>query len=162
MIDEAEIFVRSGKGGDGMVHFHREKYVNRGGPDGGDGGRGGDVILEVQLTMNTLSVFRHQLKYLAPDGKNGGPNNMSGRSAEDLVISVPPGTMVFDKTTGKFLGDLLTAGQQLRLAKGGRGGRGSQHFANSRNQAPRTGEGGEPSEELFVRLELKLIADVGL
>ncbi len=86
-----------------MVHFHREKFINRGGPDGGDGGRGGDVILEVRPTMNTLLTFHHQPKFLAPDGKNGGPNNMSGRSAENLVISVPPGTMVYDKTTGKFL-----------------------------------------------------------
>lgn len=145
-----------------MVHFHREKFINRGGPDGGDGGRGGDVILEVRSTMNTLTTFRHQLKYIAQDGKNGGPNNMSGRSAENLVITVPPGTLVFDKTTGKNLGDLIESGQQLLLAKGGRGGRGNQHFATSRNQVPRTGEGGEPAEEFLIRLELKLIADVGL
>ncbi len=113
MIDEAEIYVRSGRGGDGMVHFHREKFVNQGGPDGGDGGRGGDVILEVRPTMNTLSVFRHQMKYLAPDGKSGGPNNMSGKSAENLVIQVPPGTVVYDKITGKLLGDLIEPGQQL-------------------------------------------------
>jgi GTPase len=162
VIDEAEILVRSGRGGDGMVHFHREKFINRGGPDGGDGGRGGDVILEVRSTMNTLTTFRHQLKYIAQDGKNGGPNNMSGRSAENLVITVPPGTLVFDKTTGKNLGDLIESGQQLLLAKGGRGGRGNQHFATSRNQVPRTGEGGEPAEEFLIRLELKLIADVGL
>jgi GTP-binding protein len=162
VIDEAEIFVRSGRGGDGMVHFHREKFVNRGGPDGGDGGRGGDVILEVKPTMNTLSVFRHQLRYLAPDGKNGGPNNMSGKSAENLIIHVPPGTLVYNKETGKLLGDLVEAGQQLLVAKGGRGGRGNQHFATARNQAPRTGEKGEPSEEFTLRLELKLIADVGL
>ncbi len=145
-----------------MVHFHREKFINRGGPDGGDGGRGGDVILEVRPTMNTLLTFHHQPKFLAPDGKNGGPNNMSGRSAENLVISVPPGTMVYDKTTGKFLGDLVEPGQQLLLAKGGRGGRGNQHFATARNQTPKTGEGGEPAEEALIRLELKLIADVGL
>jgi GTPase len=162
VIDEAEIFVRSGRGGDGMVHFHREKFVNKGGPDGGDGGRGGDVILEVKPTMNTLSAFRHQLKYLAQDGKGGGPNNMSGRSAENLVVSVPPGTLVYNKETGKLLGDLVQAGQQLLVAKGGRGGRGNQHFATARNQAPRTGERGEPSEEFTLRMELKLIADVGL
>jgi GTPase len=162
VIDEAEIYVRSGRGGDGMVHFHREKFVNRGGPDGGDGGRGGDVILEVRPTMNTLSAFHHQPKFLAPDGKNGGPNNMSGRSAENLVINVPPGTIVTDKTTGKLLGDLVEPGAQLLLAKGGRGGRGNQHFATARNQTPRTGEGGEPAEEFFIKLELKLIADVGL
>jgi GTP-binding protein len=162
VIDEAEIFVRSGRGGDGMVHFHREKFVNKGGPDGGDGGRGGDVILEVRPTMNTLYVFRHQLKYLAQDGKGGGPNNMSGKSAENLIITVPPGTLVYNKETGKLLGDLVDPGQQLLVAKGGRGGRGNQHFATSRNQAPRTGERGEPSEEATLRLELKLIADVGL
>ena len=145
-----------------MVHFHREKFVTHGGPDGGDGGRGADVILEVVPTMNTLSVFRHQTKYLAPDGKKGGPNNMSGRSAENLVIKVPPGTIVYDRTADKFLGDLIGPGQQLLLAKGGRGGRGSQHFATAHNQAPRTGEKGEPGEEFVIRLELKLIADVGL
>jgi len=145
-----------------MVHFHREKFVNKGGPDGGDGGRGGDVILEVRPTMNTLYVFRHQLKYLAQDGKGGGPSNMSGKSAENLIITVPPGTLVYNKETGKLLGDLVEPGQQLLVAKGGRGGRGNQHFATSRNQAPRTGERGEPSEESTLRLELKLIADVGL
>jgi GTPase len=162
VIDEAEIYVRSGSGGDGMVHFHREKFVNRGGPDGGDGGHGGDVILEVMPTMNTLSTFRHQTRYLGPDGKKGGPNNMSGKSSDNLVIPVPPGTVVYDKTTDKFIGDLTSPGQQLLLAKGGRGGRGNQHFATSRNQAPRIGEKGEPGEEFVIRLELKLIADVGL
>lgn len=162
MIDEAEIYVRSGRGGDGMVHFHREKYVNRGGPDGGDGGRGGDVIFEVRPTMNTLSVFHHKMKYIAPDGKGGGPNNMSGKSAENLVVHIPPGTIVYDINTGKMLGDMVDPGQQLVIAKGGRGGRGNQHFATSRNQAPRTGERGEPAEEFNIRLELKLMADVGL
>lgn len=162
MIDEAEIYVRSGRGGDGMVHFHREKYVNRGGPDGGDGGRGGDVIFEVRPTMNTLSVFHHKMKYIALDGKGGGPNNMSGKSAENLVVHIPPGTIVYDIKTGKILGDMVDPGQKLVIAKGGRGGRGNQHFATSRNQAPRTGERGEPAEEFNIRLELKLMADVGL
>src|SRR5512138_2586471 len=144
-IDEAEIYVRSGKGGDGMMHFHREKYVPRGGPDGGDGGRGGDVIFEVRPTLNTLSAFRHQAKYIAPDGARGGPNNMSGRSAEDLVIPVPPGTLVHD-ISGALLGDLVEPGQRLVVCKGGRGGRGSQHFATSRNQAPRMAEKGVPAE----------------
>ncbi|NLF51254.1 MAG: GTPase ObgE [Leptolinea sp.] len=162
MIDEAEIYVRSGRGGDGMVHFHREKYVNRGGPDGGDGGRGGDVIFEVRPTMNTLSVFHHKMKYIALDGKGGGPNNMSGKSAENLVVHIPPGTIVYDINTGKILGDMVDPGQKLVIAKGGRGGRGNQHFATSRNQAPRTGERGEPAEEFNIRLELKLMADVGL
>jgi GTPase len=161
-IDEATIHVRSGKGGDGSMHFHREKYVPRGGPDGGDGGRGGDVILVVVPILNTLTAFRHQLRYVAPDGKRGGPNNMSGKSAEDLVISVPPGTMVYDVTTGALLGDLVTAGQRLLLCKGGRGGRGNQHYATSRDQAPSMAEKGEPGEELEVKLELKLIADIGI
>lgn len=162
LIDQAEIYVRSGKGGDGMVHFHREKYVPRGGPDGGDGGKGGDVILEVKPTLNTLSAFRHKERYLAPDGKNGGPNNMSGKSGEDLVIPVPPGTVVFDAETGELLGDLTQPGQRLLVCKGGRGGRGNQHFATARHQVPRTAEKGEPAEEKRLRLELKLIADIGL
>lgn len=161
-IDEAKIYVRSGKGGDGMVHFHREKYVSRGGPDGGDGGRGGDVILEVIQTLNTLNTFRHQAKYIAPTGANGGPNNMSGRSAEDLVIGVPPGTIVYDDDNGALLGDLIQPGQRLVVAKGGRGGRGSQHYATASNQAPRMAEKGVPAEEHNLRLELKLIADVGI
>lgn len=109
-IDEACIFVRSGKGGDGMVHFHREKYVPRGGPDGGDGGKGGDVVFEVNPTLNTLSNFRHQTRYEAKSGAAGGPNNMSGRSAEDLVIPVPPGTLVYNDATGELMGDLVSAG----------------------------------------------------
>src|SRR5574340_250710 len=161
-IDEAAIFVRSGKGGDGFVHFHREKYVNRGGPDGGDGGRGGDVILKVVPTLNTLVNFRYQRKFVADDGKKGGVNNMTGRSAEDLVIPVPPGTVVYDELTGELLGDLTEPDQSLTVCKGGRGGRGNPHFATSRNQAPTIGEKGEPAEERSLRLELKLIADVGL
>lgn len=162
LIDQAEIYVRSGKGGDGMVHFHREKYVPRGGPDGGDGGKGGDVVLEVKSTLNTLSSFRQKERYLAPDGKNGGPNNMSGKMGPDLVVYVPPGTVVFDAETGDLLGDLTEAGQRLVICKGGRGGRGNQHFATARHQVPRTGEKGEPAEEKSLRLELKLIADIGL
>ncbi|KPL76004.1 GTPase ObgE [Ornatilinea apprima] len=161
-IDEACIFVRSGKGGDGMVHFHREKYVPRGGPDGGDGGKGGDVVLEVIPTLNTLSNFRHQTRYEAKSGAAGGPNNMSGRSAEDLIIPVPPGTLVYNDATGELMGDLVSAGQRLIVCKGGRGGRGNQHYASSRNQVPRMATKGEPSEELNLRLELKLIADAGL
>lgn len=161
-IDEVEIYVRSGKGGDGMMHFHREKYVPRGGPDGGDGGRGGDVVFEVKPTLNTLSSFRHKAKYIASDGVRGGPNNMSGRGASDLVIPVPPGTLIYDAASGALLGDLLEPGQHLVICKGGRGGRGNQHFATSRNQAPRTAEKGEPGEEKQVKLELKLIADVGI
>ncbi|MEN6524335.1 MAG: GTPase ObgE [Anaerolineaceae bacterium] len=162
MIDEVEILVRSGKGGDGIVHFHREKYVARGGPDGGDGGRGGDVILVVVPTKNTLADFRHQTQFVADSGKSGGSNNMSGRSAEDLIISVPPGTVVFNAQTDEVLGDLVSADQRLIICKGGRGGRGNQHFATPSRQAPRIAEKGEPAEEKKIRLELKLIADVGI
>src|SRR5512136_2248215 len=121
-IDTAEIIVHSGKGGNGMVHFHREKYVPRGGPDGGDGGRGGDVILEVRPTLNTLAAFRHTLHYTADDGRGGGSNNKTGRTAQNLVIPVPPGTTVFNAANGEFLGDLTESGQQLMVCKGGRGG----------------------------------------
>ena len=161
-VDEAEIYVRSGKGGDGMVHFHREKYVSNGGPDGGDGGRGGDVYLEVTATLNTLSAFREKRRYIADDGARGGPNNMSGRAAKDLVIPVPPGTLVYDGATGALLGDLVEKGQRFLAAKGGRGGRGNQHYATASRQAPRIAEKGVPAEEHHLRLELKLIADVGL
>lgn len=161
-IDEARIYVRSGKGGNGIVHFHREKYVPRGGPDGGDGGRGGDVVLEVVPTLNTLAAFRRQSRFVADSGANGGPNNMTGKSAANLVIPVPPGTIVYDANSDRLLGDLVTPGQTLTVAKGGKGGRGNQRFATSRNQAPRMAEKGEPAEERTLRLELKLIADVGI
>ncbi len=161
-IDQAQIYVSSGRGGDGMVHFHREKYVPRGGPDGGDGGHGGDVVLEVLPTLNTLQAFRHKTRYLAGEGRKGGPNNMTGRSADDLVIPVPPGCLVFDADSGELLGDLVEPYQRLVVCKGGRGGRGNQHFATARMQAPRTAEKGEPAEEKNLRLELKLIADIGI
>ncbi len=161
-IDQAEILVQSGKGGDGMVHFHREKYVPRGGPDGGDGGRGGDIILEVRPTLNTLAAFRHTIRYVAEDGKGGGTNNKFGKSAENLVVPVPPGTVIYAAFTGDLLGDLTTPGQRLTVCKGGRGGRGNPHFKSSTNQAPRTAEKGEPGEEKRLRLELKLIADIGI
>jgi len=160
--DEAEIYIQSGSGGDGMVHFHREKYKPHGGPDGGDGGRGGNVILEVNPIKNTLFDFRHRSRYIANSGKNGGPNNMSGKSAVDLVVGVPPGTLVYDAQSGDLIGDLVEDHQQLVVAKCGRGGRGNQHFATSRNQTPRMGERGEPEESRTLRLELKLIADVGI
>lgn len=160
--DQVEIYVRSGKGGDGMVHFHREKFVPRGGPDGGDGGKGGDVVFEVKTTLNTLGSFRPKQKFKAEDGMRGGPSQMSGRYGKDLVIHVPPGTVIFDADTGELIGDLTEDGQRLMVCKGGRGGRGNQHFATSRNQAPRTAEKGEPYEEKRLRLELKLIADIGL
>jgi GTP-binding protein len=161
-IDQVIIHVRSGKGGDGMVHFRREKYVPRGGPDGGDGGRGGDVVFEVKPTLNTLSAFRPNQKFRAEDGVNGGPAQRTGRNGNDLTIFVPPGTVLFDADTGQLIGDLTKPGERLTVLKGGRGGRGNQHFATSRNQAPRTAEKGEPGEEKRIRLELRLIADIGL
>jgi GTPase len=161
-IDQAEISVRSGKGGDGAVHFRREKYVPRGGPDGGDGGRGGDVILEVSPTLNTLFAFRNKSKFRAPDGLNGAKQNMTGHSAEDLVIQVAPGTLVYDAQTGVLLGDLVETGQRLVVAHAGRGGRGNTRFASSTHQVPRVAEKGEPGEERTLRLELKLIADIGI
>jgi GTP-binding protein len=161
-IDQVEIHVKSGKGGDGMVHFHREKFIPRGGPDGGDGGKGGDVILEVKSTLNTLSSFRQNQKFKAEDGVKGGPSQMSGRYGNDLILYVPPSTVVFDADTGALIGDLTQPGQQLNILKGGRGGRGNQHFATSRNQVPRTAEKGEPAQERRIKMELKLIADIGL
>ena len=161
-IDEARIQVISGKGGDGIVHFRREKFIPYGGPDGGDGGHGGDILIEVKSTLNTLAAFQHKLRFKAPDGAKGGGNNQTGRSAESLVIYVPPGTLVYEDASGELLGDLVEPGEQLVICRGGRGGRGNSRFANSRNQAPRTAERGEPGEERSLRLELRLIADVGI
>jgi GTP-binding protein len=161
-IDEAIILVRSGKGGDGVVHFRREKYVSRGGPDGGDGGRGGDIVLEVVPTLNTLYEFRHASQFRAQDGKNGARQNMTGKSASDLVIKIPPGTVIYDALTNEVIGDLTEPGQQLIVCKGGRGGRGNQHFATPSHQVPRVAEHGEPSQEKKLRVELKLIADIGI
>ena len=162
--DQVEIFVKSGKGGDGVVHFRKEKYVPRGGPDGGDGGRGGDVIFEVKPTLNTLN-FRHKERFVAEAGRPGAKQNMYGRSGEDLIIFVPPGTVIYeisDEGTPSLLGDLTQPGQQLTVCKGGRGGRGNTHFKSSTHQVPRIAEKGEPAEEKRLRLELKLIADIGL
>jgi len=161
-IDQAELQVRSGKGGDGVVHFRREKYVPRGGPDGGDGGKGGDVLLEVVPTLNTLYSFRQKARFYAQDGAKGAKQNMTGRSADDLIVPVPPGTIVYDAGSGEVLGDLVEAGQRLVVATGGRGGRGNARFASSVNQVPRLAERGEPGQERLLRLELKLIADVGI
>ncbi len=161
-IDTAEIYVQSGKGGDGMVHFRREKYVPRGGPDGGDGGKGGDVVLEVNPHLNTLADFNHKKRFTAQNGKPGGPNNRYGKSAPDLVIPVPPGTVVYDADTGEVLGDLTEPGQRLVVCRGGRGGRGNTHFKSARRQVPKIAEKGEPGESRHLRLELKLIADIGL
>ncbi|MGV8025200.1 MAG: GTPase ObgE [Anaerolineaceae bacterium] len=161
-IDEAEIQIRSGRGGDGMMHFRKEKFVNRGGPDGGDGGRGGNIIFSVNPHMNTLYKFQHNRTYWAEDGKRGGTSNQTGRSAEPLIIEVPPGTIIHEKGTDRVLADLTAEGQSVVLCNGGRGGRGNSRFANSRHQAPRMAERGEPGQDLEIRLELKLIADIGI
>jgi GTP-binding protein len=161
-VDEVVIHLKAGKGGDGIVHFRREKYVPRGGPDGGDGGRGGDVILEVDGHLNTLMDYRHQKSFRAEDGKRGGGNNQTGASGDDLVLQVPPGTMVFDEESGELLADLTDPEERAVICRGGRGGRGNARFKNSRNKTPRIAEKGEPPEEKTVRLELKLIADVGI
>ncbi len=160
--DEVVIEVTGGKGGDGVIQFRREKYVPRGGPDGGDGGHGGSILLEVDQHKNTLSEFRHKKIFQAQGGTRGKGKNQTGASGDDLVIKVPPGTMVFDESDGRFLGDLVDQGQQLKICKGGRGGRGNTRFKTSKNKAPRIAEKGEPPEEKKLRLELKLIADIGI
>lgn len=163
-LDQVEIYVKSGKGGDGAVHFRKEKYVPRGGPDGGDGGKGGDVILEVKETLNTLP-FRYKERFLAEAGQPGGRQNMTGKSGEDLVLYVPPGTLVYEvleEESRSLLGDLTQPGQRLTVCKGGRGGRGNTHFKSATNQVPRTAEKGEPAQEKRLFLELKLLADIGL
>ncbi|MGD8822914.1 MAG: GTPase ObgE [Anaerolineales bacterium] len=161
-LDEARIHVTSGKGGDGAVHFRREKYVPRGGPDGGDGGRGGDVILVVSSHLNTLNKFRRNQHFKAEDGKRGGGSNKTGADGDDIVIPVPPGTIVRDGDSGDLLGDLTEVGQQLVVCQGGRGGRGNARFATSRKHAPRMGEKGAPGQERWLSLELRLIADAGI
>ncbi len=163
-IDEIEIHVRSGKGGDGVVHFRKEKYVPRGGPDGGDGGKGGDVILEVRPTLNTLH-FRQKERFAADDGRPGGKQNMTGRSGQDLVLPVPPGTLVYELSEAgepALLADLTASNQRIVVCRGGRGGRGNTHFKSSTHQVPRTAEKGEPGQEKRLKLELKLIADIGV
>ncbi|NIS80257.1 MAG: GTPase ObgE [Anaerolineales bacterium] len=160
--DEAKIFVASGRGGAGIVHFRREKYVSRGGPDGGDGGKGGDVILEVDAKLNTLSPFRRRIHFRAGEGGRGGGNNKTGRNGKDVIIAVPPGTVVREDETGGLLGDLVHPGQRLVVCQGGRGGRGNARFVSAQNQAPRMAEKGAPGEERWLQLELRLIADVGI
>lgn len=162
MLDEVKIYVRSGNGGDGLAAFRREKFVPRGGPAGGDGGRGGDVILRVNPKVNTFGQFQRKIHFKAAHGGRGGSFNKTGASASALVVEVPPGTMVRDADSGALLADLVRSGEEVRVAKGGRGGRGNTHFATPAHQAPRYAEKGEPGEERWLRLELKLIADVGL
>ena len=160
--DEAKISVRAGDGGHGAVTFRREKFIPHGGPDGGDGGRGGDAILEVDARLNTLLHFSRRRKFAAPSGSKGMGRNMHGKSAADLVIHVPPGTVVREAVSHVVLGDLTQPGQRLTVARGGRGGRGNARFATPSNQAPRVAEKGGPGEERQLHLELKLIADVGI
>ncbi len=163
LIDQAKISVKAGDGGDGLATFRREKFVPRGGPSGGDGGRGGSVYLEVDPALNTLLKFQYESKFAAERGNNGGSGRKTGRSGKDLVIGVPPGTLVRAQIDGEtYEVDLVAPGQQLLAARGGKGGLGNVHFATSVHQAPRIAELGQPGEELELELELKLIADVGL
>lgn len=161
MIDEASILVRSGAGGDGLIHFRREKYVPRGGPAGGDGGHGGDVVLVVNPRLSTLAWYQQRSHFHAGDGGRGGPNNRTGASAAALELQVPAGTVVRDEA-GAILGDLVQPDARLVVARGGRGGRGNSRFRSSSRQAPRIAEKGEPGQERRLYLELRLIADVGL
>lgn len=161
-LDQVTIDVQAGKGGDGMVAFRREKYVPDGGPAGGDGGRGGSIILVVDEGLRTLMDFRYTRYFKAEPGENGMSKGMHGRGAEDTYVKVPPGTTVKDHETGKILGDLISNGQMLKIAQGGRGGRGNCRFATPRNPAPEISENGEPGQERKIDLELKVLADVGL
>lgn len=161
-IDEAVIRVKAGGGGNGCVAFRREKFVPRGGPSGGDGGRGGDVVMESSERHNTLVHFRFNPEYTAERGRHGEGSNCTGRDGESVILKVPVGTIIYDKLTGERLYDFSQADERLVIAHGGRGGRGNQHFATSTHQAPREFEFGKPGEERTLRLELKLLADVGL
>ena len=160
--DSAKIYIRSGKGGDGHVSFRREMYVPAGGPDGGDGGRGGDLIFEVDDGLNTLSDFRYNRKFCAGDGENGSKKRCSGRDGEDLVIRVPEGTVIKEEKSGRVIADMSHENRRVVLLKGGRGGKGNQHYATSTMQVPKYAQPGQSGRELNVILELKLIADVGL
>ncbi len=160
--DRAKIFIKSGKGGDGHVSFRRELYVPAGGPDGGDGGRGGDIIFEVDPGLNTLTDFRHIRKYAAKDGFPGSKKRCHGANAEDLVIKVPEGTVIKDFETGKVIADMSGKNRREVILKGGKGGLGNMNFATSTMQAPKYAQPGQPGHELWVQLELKVIADVGL
>ncbi len=160
--DRAKIYIRSGKGGDGHVSFRREKYVANGGPDGGDGGKGGDVIVEVDDGMNMLTNYRHVRKYCAKDGENGGKRNCKGKSGDDIVLKVPAGTIFKESETGKVIVDMSGDNRRVVLLRGGLGGNGNQHYATPRMQAPKYAQPGQPAMELNVDLELKVIADVGL
>ena len=161
-VDKVKIKIAGGKGGDGCVSFHRAKYIVNGGPDGGDGGKGGDIIFRVDPNMSTLLDFRYKRSFSAQNGQNGGKANCSGKSAPDVVIDVPCGTIIKEAQSGQIMADLTQSGETRVLVKGGKGGKGNQHFATSRRQAPRYAEKGRVSREYEVILELKTLADVGI
>ena len=160
--DRAKIIIKSGKGGDGHVSFRREKYVPNGGPDGGDGGKGGDIIFQVDKGLNTLTDYRHRRKFAAEPGQEGGKKNCHGRNGQDLILKVPEGTIIKDAQSGKVIADMSGDNQRMIVLKGGRGGLGNQHFATATMQAPKYAQPGQEAIEIEVALELKVIADVGL
>ena len=161
-VDEAKIFVKAGNGGNGCVAFRREKFVPRGGPSGGDGGNGGSIYLEANPNDNTLLRYRYNREFKADRGRHGEGSNCTGHSGDDTILEVPVGTLAYDEQSGETIADLATPGQRVLVAHGGRGGRGNQHFAKPWHQAPREHEDGQHGEERHLRLELKLLADVGL
>lgn len=162
LIDTAKIYLKAGNGGNGAVSFHREKYIAAGGPDGGDGGKGGDVLFVVDEGMRTLADFRYKKQYRAESGRDGSSANCTGRGGKNLVVKLPPGTIVKDEATGRVLADLTEPGQQAVIVRGGKGGKGNQHFATPTRQVPSFAKSGEQGEERWVLIELKLLADVGL
>lgn len=161
-VDRVQIDIKAGNGGHGSMAFRREKYVPNGGPAGGDGGKGGDVVFKVDSNLRTLVDFRYKRKHEAASGGNGEGSNRSGKAGEDLIIGVPAGTVIINKTTGNIIADLTENEEEVIIAKGGKGGRGNQHFATATRQAPHFAEGGEKGQEITIVLELKLLADVGL
>src|SRR5699024_7024950 len=161
-VDEVKVYVKAGDGGNGLVAFRREKYVPKGGPAGGDGGKGGDIIFEVDEGLSTLMDFRYNRHFKADRGENGMSKGKHGKDADPLIVPVPPGTVVYDEETGRTIADLTEHEQQATIVNGGKGGRGNVRFASPRNPAPNIAENGEPGEELDIRIELKVMADVGL
>lgn len=161
-IDQANIHIQAGNGGNGMVSFRREKYIPKGGPDGGNGGKGGDVIIRADAQLTTLMDFRYRREYAAESGDNGQPSNRTGKSGGEVILRVPVGTMIQDADSGKLIIDLTRNGEETIIARGGKGGKGNAEFATPTNQAPRTATKGIPGEEKNISLELKLLADIGL